>query len=152
MKSPVYLISCCGDKGERQAARTLYRSQWYIAARTWVESRAPWAWFIMSAKHGLLDPSAVIAPYDLQLHELAHTDRQLWAANLVDELHQAAGGTDGLQDRQVVILAGVVYRKDVIELLWRKGAAVQVPLYGLGIGEQLYWLKTANELAASHGR
>src|SRR3546814_2674569 len=44
-------------------ARDLYASPWFQKARAYVE-RQGGAWFILSAKHGLIAPETVIARYD----------------------------------------------------------------------------------------
>lgn len=62
--SPVFLVACVAAKLDRPApARDLYASPWFQKARAYVE-RQGGAWFILSAKHGLIAPETVIAPYD----------------------------------------------------------------------------------------
>src|SRR3546814_2942975 len=62
--SPVFLVACVAAKLDRPApARDLYASPWFQKARAYVE-RQGGAWFILSAKHGLIAPETVIARYD----------------------------------------------------------------------------------------
>ena len=42
---------------------------------------------------------------------------------------------------EVILLAGLRYRKDIQPFLQERGFSVAVPLEGMKIGEQLHWLK-----------
>ena len=130
----VYLVSCVGKKQPRAvAARELYLSDWFRKARAYVEATgAPW--FILSAEHGLLDPSTVISPYDRTLNAMSVADRRAWAATVLDQLKEVLHETD-----DVVIFAGQRYRKFLLDGLRPMCRRVDVPLAGLGIGQQLQW-------------
>src|SRR5258708_7162060 len=56
----MYLVSCVATKRPFQSrARDLYVSPWFQLAKQYAETtRSPW--FILSAKHGLLDPDQMI--------------------------------------------------------------------------------------------
>ena len=57
-----YLVSCVAKKRPQAcAAAALYVSPWFRRARSHVE-RSGAAWFILSARHGLLAPDAIIDP------------------------------------------------------------------------------------------
>lgn len=89
-------------------------------------------WFVLSAKHRALAPDRVVEPYD-QRPPTKADDRRRWASWMWRELPVRPG------DR-VVVLAGVAYRRDLVPLLEASGAVVEVPLEGLGIGEQRHRL------------
>lgn len=58
----MFLVSCVGDKHSKPLpARELYRSDWFLKARAYVEAQGE-EWFILSAKYGLVSPDQVIAP------------------------------------------------------------------------------------------
>lgn len=143
-RKPVYLVACTKTKASHPcAARDLYRSPWFRKARRFVEATgAPW--FILSAEHGLLDPDAVIAPYERTLIHMTRDERLSWARAVHNQL-LARRLLPGF-GRRIVFLAGEVYRsplEDWITLSGREPDAVDVPLRGLGLGQQLAWL-TAN--------
>src|SRR3546814_14699200 len=74
--SPVFLVACVAAKLDRPApARDLYASPWFQKARAYVE-RQGGAWFILSAKHGLIAPETVIAPYAETLGAMKAGDRK----------------------------------------------------------------------------
>lgn len=92
-------------------------------------------WFILSAAHGLLDPKETVGPYDWTMNDYSLLGRQQWAREVVALLDRRALCPD-----RYVILAGVPYRQFLIEPLEQRGSAVDVPLQGLSIGQQLAWL------------
>src|SRR4051794_5113257 len=60
----ITLVACCGPKlGSPARAADLYVSQLFKKVRTYVERRG--RWFILSARHGLVDPNTVIARFEL---------------------------------------------------------------------------------------
>ncbi len=94
-----------------------------------------WPWFILSAKHGLLDPERMTEPYDKTLNTMSAAERREWAETVMDALHPRLARV-----RVVVIFAGEVYRKYLEPELRRRGIEIQVPMEGLRQGEQLAWL------------
>lgn len=130
----VWLISCVSQKRSNACrARDLYVSQWFLKARRHVElSRA--GWFILSAEHGLLDPDAVVAPYERTLNKMGVAERREWARRVMDALRPQLAGVG-----RVVVLAGERYREFLMPALRAACPEVQVPLQGLPIGKQLRW-------------
>ena len=133
----VGLVSCVSRKLASAAeARSLYASTWFVKAREYVEAHCD-TWFILSAKYGLVAPSAVIAPYEETLNEKSVAERRAWAERvwiqLIPHLHPG--------DR-IVVLAGERYREFLLPRLVQHGCTVEVPMQGLRIGRQLQWLAT----------
>jgi hypothetical protein len=129
------LVSCCGQKLDSAApAQRLYCSQWFNKAKAYaVSKRRPW--FILSARYGLVSPDQLIEPYNRRLDELKPAQRIAWARVIAHELFPQLG-----QFARVELLAGVDYRKHLVGELERRQVQVDVPMAGLGIGEQLQWL------------
>src|SRR5262249_1281589 len=90
-------------------------------------------WFILSAKHGLVEPAQVLAPYDLALHRLDRSARQAWACRVVEQLRQR-----GLLDsgHRFLLHAGADYAEPLATLL-----PAEQPRRGLGIGRRLSWYR-----------
>lgn len=132
---PVYLVACVAAKLDHAAeARDLYISPWFRKARAYVE-RTGSPWLILSAKHGLIDPDAVIEPYDATLGAMGAPARRLWGERVLDELARVVDVAAPL-----IVLAGRRYR----DPLWPSIAPrTAVPMEGLAIGEQLAWLSRA---------
>lgn len=132
---PLHLVACVAQKGAQAApAAELYRSDWFCKARAYVEALgAPWR--ILSAQHGLVDPAAVLEPYNASLLDLAPVQRLAWGEQVALDLHDLVprGGS-------VVFLAGKVYREAVTSSPCFNGWHAAAPMQGLGIGEQKAWL------------
>jgi hypothetical protein len=130
----LYLVSCVSGKLEHAApARELYTSQWFGLTRRFVEhSGSPW--FILSAGHGLVDPDDVIAPYERTLNAMAIDARRDWARRVTEQMDAVLPAAE-----HCVVLAGERYREFLMDYL-RARYAVDVPMQGLAIGQQLQWL------------
>jgi len=131
----VVLVSCVrGKLSETAPARLLYRSEWFLKARTFVEGQGL-TWFILSALHGVVSPDVEIAPYERTLNDASVDERRTWADKVQRQLTPLLAGK-----RRIVVLAGLRYREFLVPALVRRGYAVEVPMEGLRIGEQLAWL------------
>lgn len=128
------LVACCGPKlTERSPAQDLYTSDLFTKARTYAERRG--RWFILSALHGLLDPTSVIAPYDVTLKAMPAANRREWGGKVRRQMEVA-----GLLGLPLIALAGA----DYVNPLLTAGVSVEQPMKGYGIGKQLQWLKQQN--------
>jgi hypothetical protein len=138
----IFLVSCASKKKKRAAAaKDLYDSALFAKSREFVEQRCD-AWFILSAKYGLVEPTDVIIPYNETLNQKSKTEREEWSDRVWSVLRQRLGPDD-----HVTILAGERYREKLVPLLVEHGCRVEVPMQGLSIGRQLQWL--SRQLAQS---
>ena len=129
------LVSCGRRKVSNAVpAKDLYCSPQFRKTRQLVESQG-WPWFILSAKHGLLDPERKTEPYDMTLNNMGAAERREWAKTVMDALEPRLARV-----RSVVIFAGETYRKHLATDLCSRGIEVHVPMEGLLQGEQLAWL------------
>lgn len=132
--NPIILVACCGPKlADPSPATDLYVSDLFKKAKSYAKRKG--RWFILSALHGLLNPSAVIAPYDVTLKKMPAAKRREWGQKVREQMEAA-----GLVGLPLVALAGTDYVKPLLEA----GIKVAQPMKGLGIGMQLQWLKRAN--------
>jgi hypothetical protein len=131
----VGLVGCVKQKAASAlAAEDLYTSPLFRGRRAYVRASCD-RWLILSAKHGLVHPADVIAPYDETLTTASTKARQAWSARvlaaLVAELDQLEGIT-------FEIHADAAYRDfGLVDGLRERGAQVEVPAAGLNQGEQL---------------
>jgi hypothetical protein len=131
----VGLVGCASQKLRRPApARELYVSQLFKKASAYAERNSD-RWYILSAKHGLVHPDGVLEPYDVKLGTNARTPPPIhqWAATVREQL---AAELAGIGKVKLLVLAGEHYRYAVYRGPWE----YEVPLQGLGIGQQLGWL------------
>jgi hypothetical protein len=134
MESSIYLVACVSQKLNRRArAADLYCSDWFRKARTYVEETGD-RWFVLSAAHGLVRPSHLLAPYDTALRDMSATERRLWGEKTVRQLRRAIGPRHA---GPIVFLAGRLYREPLLAFAGERAA---VPMLGMGIGQQKAWL------------
>lgn len=139
----VYLVSCTKSKAaDASPARELYAaSDWFAKARAYVEAQgAPW--FILSAEHGLVEPGEILRPYETTLLRMRKPARRAWAELVIGQL----ASRRLLGRARFVLLAGETYREFLEPWLTGEGRwpeLGQVPLRGLGLGEQKAWLAQA---------
>lgn len=128
------LVSCVGEKTNEPAkAKDLYKSDWFVKARRYAEEHGD-NWYILSALHGLLNPSEVIAPYEATLNAMPKSEREKWAKMVSVKINKTIK-----RGSRLVVLAGDKYRTPLLSML--SGYSIDVPMQGMGIGQQLAWLK-----------
>jgi hypothetical protein len=126
----IALVACCGAKLRHAApAADLYISPLFRKAAAFAGTLD--AWYILSAKYGLVHPQEVIKPYDCTLLRMAKSDRLAWGQTVKHQMREAS-----IADAEFVALAGAKY----VEPLLQAGLALETPMKGLGIGQQLAWL------------
>lgn len=141
--SPLFLVSCVSTKrAVRSRARDLYISPWFEKARKYVEANGD-RWFILSAEHGLLHPDEEVEPYEKTLNEMNPTQRREWADRVLAKLRPLL-----MDVERVVVLAGERYREFLISELEALCPVIDIPMAGLGIGEQLSWLDANTRISA----
>ncbi|MDC0764855.1 hypothetical protein POF51_29475 [Brevibacillus sp. AG] len=133
MKDTVVLISCTKKKQPLACeAEMMYSpSSLFSKALCYAKQHLkPDHIFILSAKYGLLPLDQVIEPYEKTLNNLSSIERKQWAKIVNEQLAK-------LPLKKAIFLAGSKYREDLIPILESLGIECEVPLKGLGIGEQL---------------
>lgn len=131
----VGLVGCASQELRRPApARELYVSQLFKKASAYAELTCD-RWYVLSAKHGLVHPDTVLEPYDMKLGTNDRTSSPIHAwCNRVRE--QLAAELSGLENVTLTVLAGEQYRYAVYGSHWPH----ELPMVGMGIGQQLGWL------------
>jgi hypothetical protein len=131
----VGLVGCASQKLQRPApARELYVSPLFKKASAYAEATCD-RWYVLSALHGLVHPDTVLEPYDVRLgtsHRNTPPIHQ-WGARVRDQLLAELAG---LENVTIIALAGEQYRISLRDVPW----PVDIPMKGLGIGQQLGWL------------
>lgn len=137
----VALIGCGKAKGDAPApAKDLYTGGLFRAARAHVEAGPYDAWYILSAKHGLVHPDEVIEPYDAKLGS-RRAELERWASRVSRSLLSAV---QGHIDAGIVVdtFAGKDYADYLgcgLSYMVRPSFTFHKPLAGLQIGERLSW-------------
>jgi hypothetical protein len=120
----VLLVGSSGGMGrEPRPARELFESSGFARARDLaVRSGAPW--FVLSAKHGLLDPDDVVGPFDVLFGDQPVGYRITWGEWVVVQL----GDRLALQDVVVEVHGGVDFAQPLRAPLARRGAVLDIAL------------------------
>ncbi|MFS6744372.1 DUF6884 domain-containing protein, partial [Staphylococcus aureus] len=125
----VALVACCSKKLDHPAAaEDLYRSPLFRLSAAQAKRFGNWA--ILSAKHGLVMPKRVLAPYDTALSDMSPRERAAWAERTRSQIVAAWPAAE------FVVFAGALYRTAL------EGLDYSDPLAGLGIGRRLKALKS----------
>jgi hypothetical protein len=109
-----------------QPASRLFRSSGFARARAHAEASGH-PWFVLSAKHGLLDPDDVVGPFDVLFGDQSLAYRTAWgewvAAQLADRVR--------LTGAVVEVHGGVDFAQPLRAPLARRGAVLDIPLPGM---------------------
>lgn len=120
-------------------ARDLYTSDLFQKRVAHVESRGL-PWMILSAKSGCVTPRTPLRVYDHTIRDKEQIDLAAWATGcatmFIDHLYYDHGARD-LRTVAVEIHAGKAYLNPLADILKTLGVTVYVPVYGMGIGQQL---------------
>jgi hypothetical protein len=122
----IVLVGSSGDvAGSPRAARDLFESDGFARAREHaVRSEKPW--FVLSAKHGLLDPDDVVGPFDVLFGDQPAGYRAAWAEWVVVQLADRVR----LPGATVEVHGGVDFAQALKAPLARRGARTEIPLPG----------------------
>jgi hypothetical protein len=133
----VALVGCVKTKRNHAAqARDLYVSPLFLGRRAAIEGRVN-SWFILSAEHGLVEPSQLIEPYEKSLASMTSQERRMWSANVIRALQAKLGALGGYKFE---IHAGAKYfSSGLAEGLRAFGADVVIPTEGMSQGQQLQY-------------
>jgi hypothetical protein len=132
----IALVACVKSKrtGHHQA-KDLYNSTLFTYSRRYAELHAD-RWFILSAKHGLLDPSTMLESYEGTLKNVAPKIKQRWAQKVYEQIMALNLDTRNVR---ILWLAGNDYKSALSPMLSR---FIQVdPVRGLKLGPRMAWLK-----------
>jgi len=132
------LVSCSKSKRETPSspAELYMPSALFRKARAYCEANHD-AWYILSAKHGLLEPDGPpIEPYDETLTGARVARRRTWSRRVFEELRDV-----GVLRNEVTLVfhAGKAYYGELLPMLQATGVGVRIPTEGLAIGETMAW-------------
>ncbi len=134
MLDKIVLIACSKTKQPISSrAEDLYNSHLFKLSLKYAKTLKPKKTFILSAKHHLLKPKTIIEPYNLSLNSLSISEVRTWADTVIDQLKKESN----LETDQFIFLAGKQYRRFLTPSINH----YEIPMQGLGIGEQLHYLK-----------
>jgi hypothetical protein len=141
------LVGCAKIKQSEAPAKFFYDSPLFHASMLYAENLANH--WIVSAKHGLVEPGTVLQYYDFKLDELRKSEREDWGARTLQQFASAK------VKPRLVILAGRLYADALLYgAHWHNLPKPETPLAGIaGVGKRIAWLKAnVSNGAAPHAR
>lgn len=132
------LVSCTKSKRDHAAkpADLYMESAFFSKAREYVERNHD-DWYILSAKHHLLEPEGPpIEPYDDTLSGAPVGAKRDWAKTVHGQLQDEALLIGG---NELVFHAGRDYYDELLPLLQDEPVETSTPTDGLRYGETLSW-------------
>lgn len=160
MLNRLMLIGCSKTKkavdfdprtGGRVIPEQLYGSQLFSKRVDYANARGL-RWAVLSAKYGVWFPRIELKPYDQTFAEMESAEIAAWhvgcAQRLMEEIWEPFhmklhDGPIKPSELTIEIHAGADYCHPLTEILRAVGITVELPLAGLGIGEQLAWYCSA---------
>jgi hypothetical protein len=144
----VVLVACSKSKLNTPAhAQALYKGQLFEKSKAYakqlVEDGEADAWYILSAKHGLVEPREMIDPYDETLTDASVEEKREWGQQIILQLKDVAPTM--YTPVTHIILGGKDYYKP-IRSFWEDVHEVRrrtfmAPFEGMaGNGEMMQWL------------
>jgi hypothetical protein len=136
----IALVGCSGPKQlDAAPAQDLYTSALFGKASAWARRNAD-SWLILSAEHGVVRPTDIVAPYDTRL---TSAGRELWTLRTAQQLAAVVGAQR--QPVELVVLCGsaYAYAARMVAAL-SPGVTLDEPMAGMQIGERLRWLTQEN--------
>jgi hypothetical protein len=133
--------------GGRVIPEQLYGSQLFTKRVDHAKARGM-RWAVLSARYGVWFPHIGLKAYDQTFADMEAAEIAAWhvgvAQRLMEELWESynlgrAVSSIKPSELTVEIHAGADYCHPLAEILRAVGIAVELPLAGLGIGEQLAW-------------
>lgn len=135
----IALVSCTKLKQDYSCrAQEMYLlSTLFSKAVNYIKQQNYDRWFILSAKYGLLNPNVLIEPYDLTLNNMKSEEIKKWSQKVFNQL--IIYNID-----EIDFYSGDKYRKYLIPMLEKINIKCNIPLKGLGIGQQLQFYTRRN--------
>ncbi|TLS39050.1 DUF6884 domain-containing protein [Pseudalkalibacillus caeni] len=135
MKQKVGLLATARKKNNKPAPVTeFYQSPLFQKSLEYAKQNYARMYFY-NAKDGLLLPNDMMDPYDVSIKTFTHQEREEWAEKVVENFSKVENPSKVI----VYLHGGAVYRKHLEPKLEKHNFEYEVPLKGLGIGEQLNW-------------
>ena len=137
--------------GGRVIPEQLYGSQLFSKRVDYAKARGM-RWAVLSARYGVWFPHIGLKAYDQTFSDMIPAEIAAWhvgvAQRLMEELWEQYNLGQSLNpikpsELTIEIHAGADYCHPLTEILRAVGIAVELPLAGLGIGEQLAWYCSA---------
>jgi hypothetical protein len=141
------LISCTKKKADRRcSARELYSASPFFRKALSVAEAVSDKVYVLSAKHGLVDLSDHLSPYEKTLVGASRKIQKEWSEKVYESLKRTRAYREA---GTILWVAGMDYRRYLSEMFREDGKRSVIPLKGLSQGLQGARLKKLQGMAES---
>ena len=128
------LISCTKKKADRRcSARELYSASPFFRKALSVAEAVSDKVYVLSAKHGLVELSDLLSPYEKTLVGASRKIQKEWSEKVYESLKR----TRSYRETGTILwFAGIDYRRYLSEKIREDGKRSVIPLEGLSQGPQ----------------
>jgi hypothetical protein len=133
------LISCTKKKADRRfSARELYSASDFFRKALSVAEAVSDKVYVLSAKHGLVELSDILSPYEKTLVSAPRKIQKEWSEKVYESLKRTRPYREA---RTILWFAGMDYRRYLNDRILEDGKRSVIPLEGLSQGAQRARLK-----------
>lgn len=141
-------ISCTKKKADRRcSARELYSASSFFRKALAVAEAVSDKVYVLSAKHGLVELSENLSPYEKTLVGAPREIQKIWSEKVYDSLKRTRPYREA---GTILWFAGMDYRRYLDEKIREDGKRSIIPLEGLTQGLQGARLKELQGMTGSH--
>lgn len=142
------LIGCTKKKAARRcSARELYSASDFFRKALAVAEAVSGSVYVLSAEHGLVNLSKKLSPYEKTLSGAPRRIQKTWSENVYASLKQSRSYREA---GTIIWLAGMDYRRYLIDKVHADGKRSIIPLEGLSQGAQRARLKQLQGMSKNH--
>lgn len=143
-KPPIFVIGCGRHKKKKPTpAKDLYTSDRFKRSKS-IASNVGSSFFVLSAKHGLLQPDQLVEPYDVDICTLDAEIKSQWARKVLEALSDLSNGA------KIILLAENNYAHPLLLLASDLKYEIEIvcPFFDLNPEHIPIWLEQAERISA----
>ncbi|WP_158666128.1 DUF6884 domain-containing protein [Pseudomonas sp. SWI36] len=143
-KPPIFVIGCGRHKRKSPTpAKDLYTSDRFKRSKS-IAKNIGSSFFVLSAKHGLLQPNQLVEPYDVDIGTLDPDTKKQWATEVLQALSELNNGA------KVILLAESNYAHPLLLLASELQCNIEIicPFINLNLEHIPIWLEQAERVSA----
>lgn len=141
MVDNIIIIQCSNSKKSQQTkASELYTSERFNLSKKIAEKYAK-TWFILSAKHGLIEPDKLVTPYDRTITDFSVDEKKEFISNVINQITKLE-----LTNKRLIFLTDPDYTDEIVNFLKNTCSDIISPFSQI---KREMWINYLNQLLDS---